>query len=39
MDNVDKKIQEILESEGNTMREYLKWYLNLSGQFSGKIKI
>lgn len=39
MDNIDKKIQEILDSEKNTMQEYLKWYLNLPGEFSGKIRI
>ncbi|WP_455645463.1 hypothetical protein [Methanosphaera sp.] len=38
MDEINKKINEILSKEEKTMLENLKWYINLPGEFSGKIK-
>ncbi len=35
----DKKELEILENEEEKMTNYLKWYLDLPGEYSGKIKI
>lgn len=39
MNSIDEQVLNILENEKDKMNRYLEWYLSLSGNFNGKIRI
>ncbi|OED29836.1 hypothetical protein [Methanosphaera sp. WGK6] len=39
MNNINQKINEILSKEKDKMIKNIEWYMNLPGQYSGKLKL